>query len=138
MQRFLDQISGWLGPVRGRLMVAFVLIVGMYFVLAFGEQAWRGRELEEDVTQRQNEIAQLQAKRDHLQEQVDAFRTDQYNTYVEQVARRDLNLAYPGETVLLVRWDPALEEPAVEQVEPERSDPNPNWRKWLDFLTDSV
>jgi cell division protein FtsB len=137
MHRVLNQISEWLVPVRGRLMVAFVLIVGMYFVLAFGEQAWRARELEDDVAQRQSEITELQANRDQLQDQVDSYRTDQYNIYVEQIARRDLNLSYPGETVLLVRWDPAPDEPVIEPEEPAPAGPEPNWRKWLDLFTRS-
>ncbi len=116
-------------------MVAFVLIVGMYFVLSFGEQAWRARELEETVAQRQAEIAELETKRDNLAAQIEAYNTEQYTTYVEQVARRDLNLAYPGETVMLVRWNPAEEAPPQPETEPE-SEPSPaNWERWLTFLT---
>lgn len=137
MQRTLREISSWIGPLRGRLMVAFILIVGMYFVLAFGEQAWRSRELDAEVASRHAEVTVLQSRRDNLQTQVANFRTERYNTYVEQVARRDLNLAYPGETVFLVRWNPAPEESPVEETEPERSEPVPNWRQWLDFLTSS-
>jgi cell division protein FtsB len=134
MQRAFNTLSAWFGPMRGRLMIAFVLIVGMYFVLAFGEQAWRGRELEEEVAQRQAEVAELQAKRDSLQEQVSEYGSEQYITYVEQVARRDLNLAYPGETLMLIRWTPAPDDPAGDTVEPEKTGPEPNWRRWFEFL----
>lgn len=135
MDRIYVALSAWLGPIRGRLMIAFVLIVGMYFVLSFGEQAWRERELQAEVARRQAEIETLEARRDSLEEQIAAYQTDRYNTYVEQVARRDLSLSYPGETVLLVRWTSPPEQPADDDVQPEPEPPAPNWRQWLDFLT---
>lgn len=134
MDRIYAALSTWLGPIRGRLMIAFVLVVGMYFVLSFGEQAWRERELQTEVSQRQEEIVELEKKRDELEQQVAEFQTDRYHTYVEQVARRDLSLAYPGETVLLVRWAPPPEPPAEDDAEVEPPEPDPNWRQWLDFL----
>lgn len=137
MDRIYSALSTWIGPIRGRLMVAFVLVIGMYFVLSFGEQAWRARELEANVAERQEHIADLESRRDNLEDQVAEYQTDRYHTYVEQVARRDLSLAYPGETVLLVRWNPPPEQPRDEQSEPEPSEPDPNWRQWLDFLSGS-
>jgi cell division protein FtsB len=135
MDRIHALIVAWVGPLRGRIMIAFVLIVGMYFVLSFGEQAWRARELEEEVAKRQAEITELETKRENLEQQIAEFNSDQYDSYVAQIARRDLNLAYPGETVMLVRWEnaPASEEPA--ETEPEDDEPSPNWQQWLDFLT---
>jgi cell division protein FtsB len=135
MDRIHALIVAWVGPLRGRIMIAFVLIVGMYFVLSFGEQAWRARELEEEVAKRQAEITELETKRENLEQQIAEFNSDQYDSYVAQIARRDLNLAYPGEIVMLVRWEnaPASEEPA--ETEPEDDEPSPNWQQWLDFLT---
>jgi cell division protein FtsB len=135
MDRLHATIATWLGPLRGRIMVAFVLIVGLYFVLSFGEQAWRARELEADVAERQAEIARLETKRENLEAQIAAYNSDQYETYVAQIARRDLNLAYPGETVMLVRWDKPAAEPEEEQPEPEPDQPDSNWQRWLEFLT---
>jgi cell division protein FtsB len=134
MDRLLALITNWLGPLRGRIMVAFVLIVGMYFVLSFGEQAWRARELEENVAQRQAEIAELRLTRQSLESQIEAYNSEHYETYVAQVARRDLNLAYPGETVMLVRWDGPPESAQIDETEPEDDPDDPNWRKWIDFV----
>lgn len=135
MDRIYARISDWLVPFRGRIMVGFVLIVGMYFVLSFGEQAWRARELEEDVAQRQAEITELETRRENLEQRIADYNGERYETYVAQVARRDLNLAYPGETVMLVRWDEAPSEPDPVEPEPAAPDPDPNWQRWLDFLT---
>lgn len=135
MDRIYASISDWLGPFRGRIMVGFVLIVGMYFVLSFGEQAWRARELEEDVAQRQAEITELETRRENLEQRIADYNGERYETYVAQVARRDLNLAYPGETVMLVRWDEAPSEPDPVEPAPVAPEPDPNWQRWLDFLT---
>ncbi|MEX2426385.1 MAG: septum formation initiator family protein [Thermomicrobiaceae bacterium] len=137
MDRVQVLISSWLGPLRGRLMIAFVLIVGMYFVLAFGEQAWRARELEASVAERQAEITELENKRDNLEQQLADYNTGQYDTYVAQIARRDLSLAYPGETVMLVRWSEAHSEPEIDDSDPEPPEPDPTWQRWVDYLTRS-
>jgi cell division protein FtsB len=131
------RLSNWFAPLRGRVMVVFVLIVGLYFVLSFGEQAWRARDLEEDVTARQAEITELREQRAALEAQVQSFNTERYNIYVEQTARRDLNLAYPGETVMLVRWTPPPEAPVNEETHDEGDASAPNWQRWLEFLTRS-
>lgn len=135
MDRIHALFAAWLGPLRGRIMIAFVLIVGLYFVLSFGEQAWRARELEDDVAQRQAEISELETKRENIEQQIAEYDSEKYETYVAQVARRDLNLAYPGETVMLVRWDEPAYEPQPEEPEPEPDEPDPNWQRWFDILT---
>jgi cell division protein FtsB len=135
MDRIHALIVAWLGPLRGRIMIAFVLIVGMYFVLSFGEQAWRARELEDEVAQRQAAITELETKRENIEAQIAEFNSDKYEPYVAQIARRDLNLAYPGETVMLVRWGEAPAETQPEESEPEPDEPAPNWKRWVDFVT---
>lgn len=137
MDRMYTRISDWLGPLRGRIMIGFVLIVGMYFVLSFGEQAWRAQELEADVAERKAEIRDLEQKRDSLEQQIVTYNSDQYDTYVAQIARRDLNLAYPGETVMLVRWNEAPKDAINEDPAPEPDNPSSNWQRWLDIFTRS-
>jgi cell division protein FtsB len=128
-------IRTWLEPLRGRIMTGIVLLIGLYFVLAFGEQAWHARELEAEVADRQADLAALQLRREELQERVSIYNSDAYLAYVEQAARRELNLSYPDETVLLVRWLAAPEPPAQGATETMVSQPEKsNWRKWIDFL----
>lgn len=122
--------------VRGRLVIAIVLIVGLYFVVAFGEQAWKARQLQAEVAGREAALAALQAKHDELQRQLDQYQSDQYLTYVERTARRDLNLSHPGETVILTRWLPApTPTPTPVLTTPgQRTSAEPNWRHWFDLF----
>lgn len=118
--------------MRGRLVIALVLLVGAYFVVAFGEQAWKARQLDAEVAERQAAVAELTAQKQTLQQQLDEYSSDQYLNYVERTARRDLNLSRPGEHVLLVRWQ-ASDSPTPEPS-PEAT-PKPAeqeiWNKWL-------
>lgn len=123
---------------RGRIAILMLVLVWGYFLIAFGEQAWRARQLQEDVDAQRESIAALSRENARLQEQADLYASDAYDDYAQAVARRDLNLANPGETVVLVRWQvqaqpPEAQEPAVEPAEPER----PNWKRWLDAFSGS-
>lgn len=119
---------------RGRLVVAAVLLVGLYFVVGFGEQAWRARQLQAEVAGRREAVAEMEARQLELGWQIVEYAAD-YPGYVERIARRDLNLARPGETVVLLRMRPAPEpEPAPTPDEADQGAKSPNWRAWLDLF----
>lgn len=135
MRNVIAAIAALLAPMRGRLVMAFVLLIGAYFVVAFGEQAWKARQLEGEVAERQTAVDQLQQQHQALQSQLKDYSSDKYLSYVESAARRDLNLSRPGETVLLVRWEgspPPTPTPATSAA------PAPvhkaNWQKWLSLF----
>lgn len=119
--------------MRGRLVIVLVLIVGAYFLVAFGEQAWKARQLNAEVAERQSAVNDLTAQKQQLQAQLDQYSSDQYLAFVEQKARQDLNLSRPGEKVLLVRWQgaPSPTPAATATVEPPHK---ANWDKWLDLF----
>lgn len=121
---------------RGRIAILMLVLVWGYFLVAFGEQAWRARELQADVDAQRAAIAGLARENAELQTQADRYASDAYLDYVQGVARRDLNLANPGETVLLVQWDG---EPSravdVSVTGAPVGDNRPNWRRWLDLFS---
>lgn len=121
---------------RGRLAVVVILLAAAYFSVAFGQQAWRARQLQDDIAQQQAAIAQLDQQRDTLQAQVNLYSTDAYLTYVERRARRDLNLANPGETLLLTHWTPSANAAPAAQPTPTAAPEQPNWRRWLELFGD--
>lgn len=136
MSRFGESVSDLFVRNRGRLVAAIVLVIGLYFVVAFGQQAWRARALQAEVASGQADLATMQAKHDALQSQLAQFQSDQYPAYVERIARRDLNLSHPGETVILMRLMPsatpaATPEPATTGAAPGAQT---NWARWLDLF----
>ncbi|HET9016029.1 MAG TPA: septum formation initiator family protein [Thermomicrobiaceae bacterium] len=118
--------------VRGRLVVAIVLVIGLYFVVAFGQQAWKARALEAEVAGRQAALATMQARHDALQQQVNIYQSAQYQSYVERIARRDLNLSKPGETVILTQLvgTPVPEVTPTPTATPVTGQ-QANWGHWL-------
>jgi cell division protein FtsB len=129
-------VADWIAQARGRLVIAAVLIAGLYFVVAFGEQAWKARQLQGEVAERQAAIATLQSRHDALSQQLDEYSSsDRYLAYAERIARRDLNLSHPGETVLLVRWQaPPPPTPQAPAGAASASSQEPNWRHWLELF----
>lgn len=121
---------------RGRIAILMLVLVWGYFLVAFGEQAWRARQLQADVDGQHAAIAELARENAALQTQADRYASDAYLDYVEGVARRDLNLANPGETVLLVRWQgDQAEAEALDIPGAPVADERPNWQRWLDLFS---
>ncbi len=119
---------------RNRIAILLVLFVGVYFMVAFGEQAWRARQLQAEEAGLRDAIAMIERDNHELQAELDTYSTGAYTAYVEARARRDLNLANPGETVLLVHWQNPPPPTATQPAAPERVDDEPNWRRWLDIF----
>jgi cell division protein FtsB len=120
---------------RSRIVILFVLIVVTWFLLAFAEQAWRARQLQAEAAQQRAAIATIEAGNAELREQLAVYETDAWLDYAQARARRDLNLANPGETVLMVRWGPRQPGVTTEQAEPVTDPDPPNWRQWVDVFT---
>jgi len=134
MKNSIASAAGTLTRMRGRLVIVLVLIVGAYFLVAFGEQAWKARQLDAEVAERQAAVDDLTARQQALQSQLQEYSSDHYLAYVESTARQDLNLSRPGEKVLLVRWQgaasPTPSSPTATSKPPEPA----NWDKWLQLF----
>ncbi len=120
--------------LRGQLLVLLAFGITLYFVVAFGQQAWKARQLEAQVAERRQALAALQREHDRLAAELERYVADNYQAYVEQTARRELNLAYPGETVGIVRWRAAPTPTPSSPPPMHQPAPRPNWRRWLDML----
>lgn len=120
---------------RGRLVIAVVIVIGLYFIVAFGQQAWRARALESRVSEQQSEIATMVANKDKLQDQLSLYQSNQYQNYVQQIARRDLNLSQPGDTVIIPHFS-AVPAPAATSTthQSDTKAPPSNWRHWLNLF----
>lgn len=138
MRTARELLRGALTAMRGRLVIVLALLVGLYFVVGFGGQAWKARQLQIEVAQQQAAIARLQTQHARLQQAVEEDNSPKYLADVEVEARGDLGLSHPGETVLLVRWDGAAPVPALATSTTPTPSPSaeqpPNWRKWLDLF----
>jgi cell division protein FtsB len=134
-----EQPSGLYGLVsrnRGRLAMLVLLVACIYFLVIFGTQAWRANRLEAELEQQRASIAGIRRDNAALATQAEMLNSDAaYEGYVEGVARRDLGLARPGETVLLA----PREQPAAAAPEPTiapKPDERQNWQRWIDAIVE--
>lgn len=134
MMHWAGSLAELLDQQRNRIAIILILLVGVYFMVAFGEQAWRARQLQAEEASLGAAIASIERDNRALQAELDAYSSGAYTAYVEARARRDLNLANPGETVLLVHWQDPPPATASTAEKPEAEDNEPNWKRWFDIF----
>ncbi|CAN5558771.1 hypothetical protein BH23CHL2_BH23CHL2_28160 [soil metagenome] len=126
-------IQLFLSRHQKRLAIIVLLLVCIYFIVIFGEQAWRANRLEAEIDQQRASIADIRRENDKLAARAEQMNSPAYFAYVEQIARRDLSLARPGETVVIVPRESTAREAEVEPtVAPEST--RQNWQLWLDAV----
>jgi len=120
---------------QGRLAILVLLFVCSYFIVIFGEQAWRANRLEAEIAQQRASIADMRRENAQLATRAEQMNSPAYYDYVEQIARRDLGLARPGETVVIVPRQPSALTPAPQST-PEAEVQKQNWQLWIDAIFD--
>lgn len=113
-----------------RKLVSYALIIfqiGLVFSLIRGIQlAIKARTRVTDLEERKTQLAGEQAK---LQDELAYVQSDYY---VEKVAREELQLGKPGETVVIVPEGAILVENGLETADKEEE--KPNYLKWWEVL----
>lgn len=79
-----------------------------YLVISFGTNFNRLHTMQQDVEKIQTQVRELQQKNEQLKEQLKMAQTD---SFVEKVAREELNLVKPGES-RIVPVQPQPQKPA--------------------------
>lgn len=125
----------FLGRNQGRLAILVLLLVCIYFLVIFGEQAWRANRLEAEIAQQRASIDDIRRENAELATKAEQMNSSGYYGYVEQIARRDLGLARPGETVVIVPRQPRSTAPAPQET-PVPDDEKQNWELWIDAIFD--
>lgn len=118
---------------QGRIAILVLLLVCIYFIVIFGEQAWRANRLEAELDQQRASIDAIRRENEQLAVRAEQLNSPAYDAYVEQVARRDLGLARPGETVVIVPRQPAAPAPTLA-LAPVSEDDRQNWQLWIDAI----
>ncbi|MEZ4523953.1 MAG: septum formation initiator family protein [Thermomicrobiales bacterium] len=135
MTSALQPVQSFLSRNQRRLALAVLLLVCIYFLVIFGEQAWRANRLEAELAQQRASIADIRRENEELAGRAELMNSPAYSSYVEQIARRDLALARPGETVVIVPRQSA--DPVPETVpEPVQRTTRQNWQLWIDAIFD--
>ena len=135
MSLTVGSVRDYLGRNQRRVAILVLLLVCVYFIVIFGDQAARANRLEAEIDQQRASIAAIRAENAELAVRAEQMNSPAYNAYVEQVARRDLGLARPGETVVIVPRQAAVPRATVEPL-PEPEIRRQNWQLWIDAIFD--
>ena len=127
------------GFLRRGAIFGVAVAVLLIFAAGVVEQRWKEAQLREQVAAEQAVLDAAKERNAALKAQLAATSDEARRAWVEATARRELNLAYPGETVYLVNWTEPPTKPAAQPAQeaaptPEPSE-EPNWRRWWRVVT---
>ena len=112
-----------------KISATIIIILGILIIFNLGKQIFNalnaGNRLQDDALA----LAALQGRNNQLKQQL--YYAQSYS-YVEKTARNELNMAKPGETVVIIP------QQVVEQVINAGKKPQPiiipNWKLWLNLI----
>ena len=132
----------WLLAIGRRgIVVVLALAVLVIFTAGVFEQRWKEQQIGAQVAAQRASLAAAQARNAQLQGQLAESDPAAYRAWVEDTARRQLNLGYAGETIFLVDWATPVAIPATASPTPAAAatatSPPPgeaHWRQWLRLI----
>lgn len=124
-----------------KLLNSRTAVTGLFLVVALSlafntvKVVLRNYELQQEVDTLADEVSLIELRNQNLRYNIEYYKTD---AFLETEAKRRLNLAAPGEKVVLLPKDGDIEaEDALEQAQ-EEAEPKPqyqeNFENWMIFL----
>jgi cell division protein FtsB len=123
-----------LALVRRGALVGLILGVVALFAAGVVEQRWKESQLRAQVAAEQAELRVAEEQQAKLKDELAGSSDEAKRAWVETTARRQLSLAYPGETVYPVNWTepPAGAAPTEQPAAEATPTPTPE-SKWQRF-----
>ncbi|RYD03674.1 hypothetical protein N752_18165 [Desulforamulus aquiferis] len=87
-----------------RLVIVFLIAMVAYIAFSISSQIGRLQAMQNNVETIQSQVEELKHKNAALREELKRIKSD---SYVEQVAREQLGLVKPGETLIVPTQDPS-------------------------------
>jgi len=109
----------------------FILLFGFLAFIAVGliNQIYQSITAASRLDLEIEELSQLQSRNSYLKSELERVNSLQF---IEYQARDKLNLAKPGETVVIISEDEIKR--ILTQNQPPVEVNKPNWQKWLELL----
>lgn len=92
------------GRGSGKLILCISVVIVGYIIFSLGNQFNRLHTMESNVGDMKKQVEELKTKNSALREEIKKIRSD---SYVEQVAREQLGLVKPGETLVVPTQSPS-------------------------------
>lgn len=101
---------------RGRLVMIASAVLAAYMIFSLGSQFKKLHDMQNSMELLQNQVQELKTRNAALREEIKLIKSD---SYVEQVAREQLGLVKPGETLVVQVQSP---QPASSKTSPRSAD----------------
>lgn len=114
--------------MRKKLLLIFAISFGVFFTLSVMKKMWSIYKASGRLAREQAIVTQLENENKDLQQKITRAKSREF---IEKEARDKLNLAKPGETVLVL--------PQVESTQTATivyANDAPNWQKWWKLFFD--
>jgi cell division protein FtsB len=127
-------------PLFSRLGLLILIGFCIFFVASYTGRLRHKAEVEREISALQLRITEAEQHQQELQAELDYVNGP---AYIEDVARNQLDMAKPGDKVIVVvnhgaeaAAEAALDEPAPEGSSVDRSGlDQPTWEQWLELIT---
>lgn len=128
-------IQGKSNGVKSNLLIVRILrlglqVMGIYIAFILMAGIWKTREAGQRMAMAEVEVSREEEKNRELEQ---AVREATSEAYVERIARDELNMQKPNET-MVVFSGVQKEEWSQELKSEEKTKVEPNWRKWWKLL----
>lgn len=106
--------------MKRRIFTFLILLFGIYLIISLSRSVWNLWQSGKRIQEAEMKVEKLKAYNLKLKEEVAESKSPEY---IEKMAREKLNMAFPGETLIIISEE--LKKP------PEREKENiPHWQRW--------
>lgn len=116
-----------------KLVRSLIIVFLGYLIIVLGQSLWDIRQAYQRIDTAEYRLQQEKARQKDLLAKLDEATS---SSYVERVARDDLNMHRGDETIVLIPEESGEEAEARLEVESEnrKQESKRNWEKWWDLV----
>lgn len=116
---------------ESRLVLMLLLLLAAFFIVGIGRELFRRYSLDQQFTDLEQTIAELEADNAELTGLISYFQSD---TYQEEQARLKLGFASPGERAVTVPIGDAAEPETTTATQAAAATTESNVALWIDYF----
>jgi len=114
--------------MKKRFFQIIIIIFGVGFIVKLRGDLLRLLRATQRIKVEEERILKLEEKRRELSQKYQYYQTPEF---IEEEARNKLNMARPGETIVII--PPNLNE-IINHSKSQVNSPLPNWRQWWNLF----
>lgn len=99
--------------LHSKTFIIFLIVILILVVIALGRESYRYFKISQEIKSLERRVEELEKSNEELSKMGEYFQSEEF---LEKEARLKLNLARPGEKLIIVKMPEGLEEERQETV----------------------